>query len=156
MITDKDKNMLKEVLTKLIGITIVATGRAIKTHNLKIFDSNNFEITPEQYVVLNTLNEEGTFYQKELGEKLYKDKANITRLLSILEEKDLIKKNSQIENEKQVNKVKITDKGVDVRAKITPVIDSARREYVQDITEDELYTCIKVLQKIQENLSRKL
>ncbi len=148
--------MLKEVLTRLVGITIVATGRAIKTHNLKVFDDKGFEITPEQYVVLNTLNEDGPLYQKELGEKLYKDKANITRLVSILEEKGLVEKNSQVENEKQVNKVKITDTGVSVRDKIAPVIDSARRKYVQDISEDELYTCVKVLEKIRENLSRKL
>ena len=148
--------MLKEVLTRLVGITIVATGRAIKTHNLKVFDDKSFEITPEQYVVLNTLNEDGPLYQKELGEKLYKDKANITRLVSILEEKGLVEKNSQVENEKQVNKVKITDTGVSVRDKIAPVIDSARRKYVQDISEDELYTCVKVLEKIRENLSRKL
>lgn len=148
--------MLKEVLTRLVGITIVSTGRAIKTHNLKVFDDKGFEITPEQYVVLNTLNEDGPLYQKELGEKLYKDKANITRLVSILEEKGLVEKNSQVENEKQVNKVKITDTGVSVRDKIAPVIDSARRKYVQDISEDELYTCVKVLEKIRENLSRKL
>ena len=148
--------MLKEVLTRLVGITIVATGRAIKTHNLKVFDDKGFEITPEQYVVLNTLNEDGPLYQKELGEKLYKDKANITRLVSILEEKGLVEKNSQVENEKQVNKVKITDTGGSVRDKIAPVIDSARRKYVQDISEDELYTCVKVLEKIRENLSRKL
>ena len=148
--------MLKEVLTRLIGTTIVATGRAIKTHNLKLYDKNNFEITPEQYVVLNTLNEEGSLYQKEIGDKLYKDKANITRLLSILEEKGLVEKNSQIENEKQVNKVKITEKGIDVRDKISPAVDAARREYVQDISEDDLYTCIKVIEKIQENISRKL
>lgn len=148
--------MLKELLTKLIGITIVATGRAIKTHNLKVYDNNNFEITPEQYVVLNTLNREGSLYQKELGEKLYKDKANITRLLSILEEKGLIEKNSQIENEKQVNKVKITERGMLIRDKMAPAVDIARREYVQGISEDDLYTCIKVLEKIQENLSRKL
>ena len=105
---------------------------------------------------MNTLNEDGPLYQKELGEKLYKDKANITRLVSILEEKGLVEKNSQVENEKQVNKVKITDTGVSVRDKIAPVIDSARRKYVQDISEDELYTCVKVLEKIRENLSRKL
>ncbi len=148
--------MLKEVLTRLVGITIVATGRAIKTHNLKVFDTNSFEITPEQYVVLNTLNENGPLYQKELGEKLYKDKANVTRLVSILEEKGLVEKNSQIENEKQVNKVKITDDGIIVREKIAPVIDAARRGYVHNISEDELYTCVKVLEKIRENLSRKL
>lgn len=145
--------MLKEIFTKLIGTTIVATGRAIKMHNLKVFDTNNFKITPEQYVVLSMLNDEGSFYQKELGEKLYKDKANITRILSILEEKGLIEKISKVENEKQVNKIRITEEGKNVRMQIAPVIDSSRCAYVKDISEDDLYACIKVLKKIQENLS---
>lgn len=148
--------MLKEALTRLIGTTIVATGRAIKIHNLKVFDNNNFEITPEQYVVLSTLDDEGSFYQKELGEKLYKDKANITRILSILEDKGLVEKSSGVENEKQVNKISITEKGKNVRAGIMPIVNSSRREYVENVSEDELYTCIKVLQKIQKNLSGKL
>lgn len=148
--------MIKEILTKIIGTTIVATGRAIKIHNLKVFDNNNFEITPEQYVVLSVLDEEGSFYQKELGEKLYKDKANITRILSILEEKNLVEKSYGVENEKQVNKVSITEKGKNVRNGIKPLVESTREEYVKDISKDDLYTCIKVLEKIQENLAGKL
>lgn len=148
--------MIKEILTKIIGTTIVATGRAIKIHNLKVFDNNNFEITPEQYVVLSVLDEEGSFYQKELGEKLYKDKANITRILSILEEKNLVEKSYGVENEKQVNKVSITEKGKNVRNGIKPIVESTREEYVKDISKDDLYTCIKVLEKIQENLAGKL
>ncbi len=148
--------MLRKIFTNLIGSKIVATGRAIKVNNLKIFDNNGFQITPEQYFVLSILNEEGSLYQKKLGERLYKDKANITRILSILEEKGLIEKSFGIENEKQVNKVMITEKGKSISAEIYPIVEALHNKYVKNISDDELYTCIKVLEKIQENIAGEL
>ena len=88
-----------------------------------IFAKQNYEITPEQYVVVSMLSEESLLYQNELCEELHKDKSNMTRILSVLEEKGLIEKIQATENKKQVNKIKITSKGKEVRDKITPQIE---------------------------------
>ena len=76
----------------------------------------------------------------------------MTRILSVLEEKGLIEKIQATENKKQVNKIKITSKGKEIRDKITPQIEASREKYLDGISQDEMYTCIKVLSKIQENL----
>ncbi len=134
---------------------VIASARAIKIHNLKLFSDNNFEITPEQYVVLSMLNDEDELNQNQLGERLFKDKSNVNRLLSILEEKGLVEKNPQIENGKKENIITITELGRSLKSKIKPVVIKSRQKYLKSISEDDLYTCIKVLQTIQENLMNK-
>ena len=122
---------------------------------LDVFAKQNYEITPEQYVVLSMLSEETLLYQNKLCEELHKDKSNMTRILSVLEEKGLIEKIQATENKKQVNQIKITSRGKDIRDKITPQIQSSREKYLDGISQDEMYTCIKVLNKIQENLTKR-
>ena len=147
--------MLKEVFTKLIGDAIVQAGRAVKVYMLDVFAKENYEITPEQYVVLSMLSEDSLLYQNKLCEELHKDKSNMTRILSVLEEKGLIEKIQSTENKKQVNMIKITARGKEVRNKITPQIQFSREKYLDGISQDEMYACIKVLTKIQENLTKK-
>lgn len=144
--------MLKEIFVNLIGNAIVQAGRAIKMYNLEIFAKQNFGITPEQFVVLSMLSEDTPLHQNKLCELLCKDKANMARILSILERKELIEKTHQVENKKQVNKINITEKGKELRNKITPTVKSSREQYLKDISEDDMYVCIKVLAKIHENL----
>lgn len=143
--------MLKEIFSDVIGSAIVASGRAIKVHNLELYSKNNFEITPEQYIVLNILKDDENLSQNRLCELLYKDKSNMTRLISVLEEKGLITKETS-ENTKQANVIKITNKGRKLRAEITPVMSESRKNYLKDISQDDMYACIKVLSQIQKNL----
>lgn len=143
--------MLDKIFSNLIGSAIVASGRAIKVLNLNLYSKHGFEITPEQYLVLNMINEDEDFTQNKLCELLYKDKSNMTRLISVLEEKGLIVR-EPAENGKQANIIKITDKGKDLRAKITPIMYESRKKYLKNISQDDMYTCIKVLSQIQENI----
>jgi len=146
--------MLKEIFTNLIGNAIVASGRAIKVHNLNLYAQHSFDITPEQYLVLNMIKDDENLNQNNLCELLYKDKSNMTRLLSILEKKGLIEKIQHTDNKKQTNIIKITEKGRKLRAEITPVMTASRSSYLKDISEDDMYICIKVLTQIQKNLEK--
>ena len=142
--------MLKEIFLNLIGNAIVASGRAIKVHNLDLYAQNNFEITPEQYMVLNMIEDDNPPSQNKLCKMLYKDKSNMTRIISVLEEKGLITK----ETSERANVIKITDKGRELRAAITPIMQKSRKNYLKDISQDDMYTCIKVLEQIQKNLNK--
>ena len=144
--------MLKEIFMNLIGNAIVASGRAIKVHNLNLYNKHGFEITPEQYLVLNMINDDENLSQNKLCELLYKDKSNMTRLISVLEEKGLVTKTSQSEKGTQLNVIKITEKGKALRSEITPVMIDSRKKYLDGISQDDMYICIKVLSQIQQNL----
>lgn len=145
--------MLKEAFENLIGHAIVTTAKKIKISTLDMYSKNNFEITPEQFIVLSTLKKEPCS-QAKLCELLFKDKSNMARLVSVLEAKKLIQRKQEIDHGKQVNKVTLTDSGIQLCSKITPFAEAIRQQYLKDITDDELYTCIKVLSKIQKNLNK--
>ncbi|MCD8378313.1 MAG: hypothetical protein LUB59_05950, partial [Candidatus Gastranaerophilales bacterium] len=83
---------------------------------------------------------------------LYKDKSNMSRLISILEEKNLIEK--QCINSKSTN-IFITGRGRDLHSKIAPVSNEAQKCYFNNISQDDMYICIKVLTQIQKNLEKK-
>ena len=142
--------MIKEIFSNLIGNAIVASGRAIKVHNLELYTNNNFEITPEQYMVLNMIEDDNSPSQNKLCKLLCKDKSNMTRLISVLEEKGLITKEQASKN----NVIKLTEKGRNLRAKITPIMIKSRKNYLKDISQDDMYTCIKVLEQIRKNIER--
>jgi len=116
-----------------------------------LYAKNEFDITPEQYIVLNQIRDDENNTQNDLCKLLYKDKSNMTRILSVLEEKGYITKDTG----KQGNIVKITDAGRRERDRITPVMDKARDNYLKNISQDDMYVCIKVLSQIQENLAPK-
>ena len=143
--------MLKKMFTEIIGSAIVAAGRAIKIRHLKIYSKNGFNITPEQYAVLDIL-KGGDYCQNKLCELVFKDKSNMTRLISVLESKNLVHRTKQTENGKQINKISLTEEGEALRAKISPVMKVSREHYLKNISEDDMYICIKVLTKIQKNL----
>ena len=145
--------MLKGIFANLIGNAIVAAGRAIKVRNLDIYSKNNFRITPEQYVVLNMI-KSGDYSQNQLCELLFKDKSNVARLISVLETKNLIRKTQIIRNGKQINRISLTPDGEELHAEITPIMNLSREKYLEDITEDDMYICIKVLTNIQKNLEK--
>ncbi len=152
MIVTGEKIMLKEIFTNLLGHAIVASGRAIKIYNLEIYSKHNFNITPEQYLVLDMLEKNDNLSQNKLCKLLYKDKSNMTRLISILEEKGLIEKTQGNDGAKPANIIKITEKGSELHSKITPVSNEARKHYLNNISQDDMYICIKVLTQIQKNL----
>lgn len=146
--------MTADNFSNLIGHSIVATGRAIKVHNLDMYSKLGFEITPEQYLVLTMLNDNENINQNKLCKLLYKDKSNMTRLISVLEQKGLIEKKSQYNSKKQANIITITEKGRNLRTEITPIMLESRNHYLQNISQDDMQTCIKVLTQIQENLEK--
>lgn len=138
-------------LSKLIGHALVQTGILIKVYTIRIYKKLQIEITPEQFTVLNILDDEEVFHQRQLGEILFKDKANIARIVTILEKKGLIER-IKTADKRLVNKIKLTKKGLDLKNEISPIAIDLRKNYLANIDQDDLKTCLKVLTQIKNNL----
>jgi len=144
---------MKNLDKNIISNEIVSTATLIKVLTLRNFAAYNFEITPEQFVMLDAVVKNEKMYQRQLGELLGKDRANIARLISILEKKELIKKSID-SNGRQINRITKTKKGEDLRNKIYPKISKLRESYLNNIELDELIRCYKTLNKIKNNISK--
>ena len=84
-----------------------------------------------------------------------KDKANITRIINILETNGFVKRNSEVDKRK-VNKIYITEKGRNAYEKILPTILDIWQSTIDGISPNEIEVMLKVLAQIRQNLDEKL
>jgi MarR family transcriptional regulator, organic hydroperoxide resistance regulator len=75
---------------------------------------DNLGITYTQYITLLVLWEKDNITVKELGEKLYLDSGTLTPLLKKLESMDIVKRNRDTKDERNVY-VLLTDKGKELK-----------------------------------------
>lgn len=145
----------QEILNSRIGLKLVAIGKMSKIFALQRFSENQHEVSPEQFSVLAALIEYGAMHQKRLGVATMKDKANVTRIINILEKNGFVRRNIEVDK-RQINKIYITEKGRDAYEKILPTILNIWQTTVEGVSAEEMEILLKVLKKIRNNLEEKL
>jgi MarR family transcriptional regulator, transcriptional regulator for hemolysin len=112
----------------------------------------NFDITPEQWTVLKRLSENDGINQKELAIKAEKDQPTVTRILDILERKELIIKKKNKDDRRSFI-LFITDKGIAVKEELSPIIEKIWEEKIlTGISEEDLKVYRSVLVKMNGNI----
>jgi MarR family transcriptional regulator, transcriptional regulator for hemolysin len=118
------------------------------------FNMKDFDITPEQWTVLKRLAENDGINQKELAIKAEKDQPTVTRILDILERKELISKQKNEEDRRSFI-LFITDKGLAVKDELTPFIEDLwEKQILSGISEEDLKVYRNVLVKMNENVEK--
>ncbi|PFA70492.1 transcriptional regulator [Bacillus sp. AFS015802] len=113
-----------------------------------------FDVTPEQWTVLKTLAEQDGISQKQLALKAEKDQPTVTRILDILERKELIYKQKNTEDRRSFL-IFITEKGMTAKDELSPFIESLYEGTIlRGISEEELEVYKSVLSQINANITR--
>lgn len=145
--------MLNQLEKNSLSNTVVSTAILIKVLTLRCFKMHGFEITPEQFIILDTIVKNNQIYQRQIGELIGKDRANVNRLINILEKQGLLERTVD-SNGRQINRIVITQKGRVLRDKILPIITEIRASYLNNIDYEELLKCHQILNKIKENIAK--
>ncbi len=140
---------------KLPGAMLVATGIYTRIYSRQCFKNNNFDITPEQFVVIEVLMHHDGLYQRQLSEITLKDRPNITRIINILEEGGYVERRSD-KNKRKVFKIYLTQKAKDIFPKLAQVTSQYRKVMTSGIEDNELQICLRVLNKVLNNLLDKV
>ncbi len=140
--------------TETIKYEIDKTSVYLGAKSSQIFDSFNFGITSEQYHILDTVYHNNGICQRDIAKLLLKDRSNTGRILSILEEKALVKRTIDTKGKKMVKKVSITEKGKDLVDHIFPVLKGYYSIVLVDVTEEELVALRATLRKLCSALSK--
>jgi MarR family transcriptional regulator for hemolysin len=112
-----------------------------------------FEITIEQWSILkalyqqNEIDQEKMFNQKELAQKCCKDKASLTRILDILEKKDLVKRENSSKDRREFL-IFISTKGKNLVENIIPVVQGDAERVMSIYTEEERLMLEDLLNKL--------
>lgn len=157
-IVNKLEKMIKEGIKTFENTILYAIEKTALYYKLKgaqIFNGSNFGITAEQYCVLEVLYySKGDVCQRDISKKILKDRSNTSRLLSILEEKELITRTVDTKQKRLVKNVVITQAGKDLYERISPVITDAYWLTLEGVSAEELDEVKRILGKIRENLSK--
>ena len=150
-ITNMDK--YNRVIDLSIGYLVGRTSRAIIKRLSKKFQDAGFDVSYEQWSVLIHLYRQDGQTQQELARTAVKDKAAITRLLNVLEKKNMVLRVPD-RNDKRSKLVYLTHKAKSFREELINLVDEMLREAEQGISFEEMEQCRNTLNKIFGNFDR--
>lgn len=144
--------MKQEILyEQKIGMRLSRVGLLSKVFAIQSFTKDECKITPEQFTVLSALKENDGMYLRQLANITFKDRPNMTRIVSILEANGYVVSTLEAEG-RQVKKLYITEKGKEICNKILPTILKVWQESVDGLSEKEIGSFLETLDKIEKNL----
>ncbi len=133
-----------------IGFIIECTEQCLKRELRKSFHSHGFDVTPYQWVVLYRLWGRDGLTQAEIAERTFKDKPTITRMVDVLEKKQLVVRRND-ENDRRVYKIYLTEEGKVLEQQLVPIVDKHIEKALTGITPDEVDMAKELLHKICSN-----
>ena len=124
--------------TDTLNYEIEQVARLLRLISIRVFEKLEIDVTPDEYVALDTILCNSSICQRDLAKLILKDRANTGRILNSLEEKGFITRFIDTKNNRLVKKMGLTENGVrkiqQINKKIEGFINSSKRK----LTDEEL------------------
>ncbi len=140
------------ILNKQVGMFLNLVHNRFKQYVAGIFESQGFNITPEQFLVMDTLWDEGVLTQQQIADYLLKDKNSVVKLVDGLEERKLVRRVSNPKDRRQ-NLIEVTEYAKSIQGKVTRLAMDAVDHIIKGIPREDMHKFISVLSKMAENMS---
>jgi DNA-binding MarR family transcriptional regulator len=140
------------MLIKQVGVYVNILNCKLKKHLAEVFKKNGVNLTGEQYLVMDTLWNEGTLTQQAIAFILQKDKNSVTQFIDNLEKKGLVTR-SVAKQDRRVNNIMLTSEGMALKDSTKQLAINTMNELVAGIPEQDLNTFVSVLKQICDNIS---
>ena len=127
--------------------------RTLKSELKQKIDNLNIGITGEQFIVLDTICCLKDVYQQKLSDVIMKDKSNRTRILRVLEDKELISREVGNVNNRLVYFLRTTEQGRKIVQDNMPKIKEFITEIFENIEDEEIELLRSLSGKFQKDLS---
>ena len=138
--------------TDTLNYEIEQVARLLRLIGFRVFEKLEIDVTPDEYVALDTILCNSSICQRDLAKLILKDRANTGRILDSLEEKGLITRFIDTKNNRLVKKMGLTESGVkkihQINKKIEGFINSSKKR----LTDEELDNLHSSLKKLRCNL----
>ncbi len=139
------------LLNKKVGVFLNLVHCRFKLYLSVIFQKHGYDITPEQFLVLDALWDYGVQSQQEIADKIMKDKNSVTKLIDGLEKKNYLRRESYKKDRRQ-NQIQITDLGLEIKDGLTKVAIKATDQIIREITKEDMDVFLRVLFKMMDNM----
>jgi DNA-binding MarR family transcriptional regulator len=135
------------------GFVIYLTATRFKASLARAFQAGGFDITPEQWAILNRLWECEGQHQSTLAESTSKDRHNVARIVHLLEKNGLVYRESD-PGDKRCQRVFLTEQGRSVKVGMIDIVMRHLRKAFKGMTHEEIQALMRLHEKITLNLQK--
>jgi len=126
------------------------TLRLIKLRYLQTFREANIDITPEQWVLMDTLYKDNGISQTALANGSFKNAATVSRIIDLLCKKGWTER-QRFENDRRRYKIFLTPTGLAIYNKLLPKVIALRTLGWQHLSEKDYEDYVRIMNQIFEN-----
>ena len=117
----------------------------------RTFQARGFDLTPEQWGVLTRLREGEGMNQSHLGEKTFKDRHNITRILNLLEKRGCIERRPD-ETDRRVYRLFLTESGLALQKNLDVIVRDHRAAIFKGLDQADMEGLMRIIDQIIGNI----
>ena len=139
------------LLSKEVTVELHLTGHKIKRYFASMLKQQNIPLTPEQFMLIDILWNQGEMSQQQLAAHMQKDKNSVTMLVDGLEQKGLIVR-KQNAHDRRSNTMILTDKAHAMKEEDKQKGISILDTILSGIDEEELQSFLGTLRKLNRNM----
>ena len=139
------------VLEKQVFLFLNIVHNSMKQILTGAFRKAGFMLSPEQFLVMDTLWDEGVLTQQQIADITMRDKNSIVKLIDGLENRKLVKRVSN-PNDRRQNLIKVTSQSLRIKETVETLAFEAVAGILGDIPKDDLRKFVNVLARMQKNI----
>ena len=140
------------LLSKKIAVEINIAGCKLKQYTAAMLRQHNIDLTPEQFLLIDLLWNQGPMSQLEIADQMQKDKNSITKLVDAIERKGYVERH-QNPNDRRSNTIVLTELGNSLKDDAKTKGIFILNNMLDGIPESELNSFLETLDKLCSNMT---
>lgn len=140
------------LLSKEIAVYLNLSACKLKQYTAAMLKQSNVGLTPEQFLLIDLLWNNGPMSQQKMADSMQKDKNSITKLVDALEKKGLVGR-CKDPNDRRSNTLVLTKKAESMKSGAKEAGISMLDKVLDGISEEELKAFLDTLGKLTNNMS---
>lgn len=140
------------LLSKEIAVELNLTGCKLKQFLAAKLREMGVPLTPEQFMLIDILWNQGEMTQQQLADQLQKDKNSVTKLVDAIEKKGFVVR-KQNPHDRRANTLVLTKKANELKPGAKQKGISILDQILEGISEDELRSFLSTLRKLNTNMT---
>ena len=139
------------LLSKEIAVELNLTGCKLKQFMASKLRQEDVPLTPEQFLLIDLLWNQGPMSQQKLADQMQKDKNSVTKLVDAIERKGFVVR-QQNASDRRSNILVLTEKAQQLKDGAKKKGMSILAEMLDGISEEELRAVLVTLRKLNCNM----
>ena len=140
------------LLSKEIAVELNLTGCKLKQFLAAKLRENGVPLTPEQFMLIDLLWNQGEMTQQQLADQLQKDKNSVTKLVDAIEKKGFVIRRQNM-HDRRSNTLILTEKANQLKPGAKQKGIDILDQMLEGISEEELRVFLATLHKLNENMT---